>query len=152
MSLFLFTIVLFVVGVGGCAPVKNGHYHLTSIHEANISRTCHWDFRPGILYLELERYVGRYDNVDGRAHMNITMGSNVINIANGVIRFEGKSCVLDTTTRLEFQLWLAFVFHEKRVTLKVLGAEHVGPFVECFTFDYVKDKDFSVTAYTSSGM
>jgi len=136
----------------GCAPIKNGHYHLTSMYDRNTSRECVWDFRPGLMYLELERYYGRHGNIDNSAHMNITMGSHVINIGNNVIRLGDKHCVVSTTTRLEHQLWLAFVFHERITTLKVFSQGSSDPFVECFTFDYKKGSAFSVLAHTQSGM
>jgi hypothetical protein len=104
------------------------------------------------MYLELERYYGRRVNIDNSAHMNITMGSHVINVGNNVISLEDKHCVVSTTTHLEHQLWLAFLFHERRTTLKVFNQGSSGPFVECFTFAYAKGSAFSVLAYTQSGM
>ncbi len=155
MGIMLLTacIVFLLCGFSsGCAPIENGHHHLTSMYDRNTSRECVWDFQPGLVYLELERYYGRHGNIDNSAHMNITMGSHVINIGNNVIRLEEQHCVVSTTTRLEHQLWLAFVFHERMTTLKVFSQGSSDPFVECFTFVYKKGSTFSVLAHTQSGM
>lgn len=153
MYLWCILLSLICYANASCAPVKNGHYHLTSIHDTNVTRECVWDLQGGIAYLELERYSGRFGVLDKYSHVNLTLGSNVVNIANGVIRFEGQQCTVETTTRLEFQLWIALVFHIDRVTVKVLAPDQEGPFVECFTFYYKSDlHSLSVSAYTENGM
>lgn len=138
-----------------CAPVKNNHYHLTSIHDRNTTRTCVWDLKPGIVYLELERYSGRFGHSDKFAHMNVTLDSSdhVVTIANGEVRFGDQKCIVETTTRLEFQFWIALIFHPERVTVKVLPPGTYGTFVECFTFYHVKkEPSLTVAAYTELGM
>lgn len=155
MNMYLWCVLLSLICYvdASCAPIKNGHYHLTSIRDINTTRECVWELQPGIAYLELERYSGRFGHIDKFAHMNLTLGSNVVNIANGEIRFRDQRCITETTTRLEFQLWIALVFHTDRVTVKVLAPAHDGPFVECVTFYHVKNEpELTVSAYTELGM